>query len=83
MADDLIVVCGAGGFIGGHLVANLIDQGFRRIRAVDVKQLHLWYQRFDEVENFGSLDLKELQACRKVVKDAHWVYNLAADMGVM
>jgi nucleoside-diphosphate-sugar epimerase len=83
VSDNLVVVCGAGGFIGGHLVANLIDQGFGRIRAVDIKPLHLWYQRFDEVENFASLDLKELPACRKILKGAHWVYNLAADMGGM
>lgn len=83
VSNDLIVVCGAGGFIGGHLVANLLDQGFGRIRAVDIKPLDLWYQRFDEVENFGSLDLKELFACRKVLKDAYWVYNMAADMGGM
>jgi GDP-D-mannose 3',5'-epimerase len=35
--DNLIVVCGAGGFIGGHLVADLLRQGFTRIRAVDIK----------------------------------------------
>src|SRR5690348_1263531 len=83
ISDDLIVVCGAGGFIGGHLVAGLIEQGYGRIRAVDIKTVHLWYQRFDEVENFGSLDLKELSACRNVLKGACWVYNLAADMGGM
>ena len=83
MPDNLMVVCGAGGFIGGHLVADLVQHGFTRIRAVDIKPLHLWYQRFDEVENFGSLDLKELPACRKVLKGAYWVYNLAADMGGM
>ena len=83
MSDDLIVVCGAGGFIGGHLVADLKGKGIKRLRAVDIKPLDLWYQRFDGVENFGSLDLKELSACRKVLKGAYWVYNLAADMGGM
>ncbi|MCR9062259.1 MAG: NAD-dependent epimerase/dehydratase family protein, partial [Rhodobacteraceae bacterium] len=80
--DKLIVVCGAGGFIGGHLVADLIKQGHTRIRAVDLKPLDRWYQRFDEVENL-SLDLMEIEACRQSVKDAAWVYNLAADMGGM
>jgi nucleoside-diphosphate-sugar epimerase len=81
--DNLIVVCGAGGFIGGHLVADLVRHGFTQVRAVDIKPLSRWYQRFDGVENFGSTDLKELSACRRVLKDAYWVYNLAADMGGM
>src|SRR5688572_23968114 len=42
--NDLIVVCGGGGFIGGHLVADLVRQGHRRIRAVDIKTLPDWYQ---------------------------------------
>ena len=83
MNGNLIVVCGAGGFIGGHLVADLLRQGFAHIRAVDIKPLERWYQRLDGVESLGSLDLKELSACRMAVKDAHWVYNLAADMGGM
>lgn len=82
MKDNLIVVCGAGGFIGGFLVADLLKQGHTRIRAVDIKPLGRWYQRFDEVENL-SLDLKELPACRQAMKNAYWVYNLAADMGGM
>ena len=83
MNDHLIVVCGAGGFIGGHLVADLLRQGFTRIRAVDIKPLERWYQRFDDVENFGAQDLRELPACRQSMKAANWVYNLAADMGGM
>jgi GDP-D-mannose 3', 5'-epimerase len=82
MKDSLIVICGAGGFIGGHLVADLLKQGHTRIRAVDLKPLDRWYQRFEEVENL-SLDLQHLSACQTAVKDASWVYNLAADMGGM
>jgi len=82
MKDDLIVVCGAGGFIGGHLVADLLKQGHTRIRAIDLKSFDRWYQRFDDVENL-SLDLRLLPACRQAVKDAFWVYNHAADMGGM
>ena len=37
MSDGLITVGGAGGFIGGHLVASLRKRGFTRIRAVDIK----------------------------------------------
>ena len=82
MVDDLIVVAGGGGFIGGHLVAHLRQQGYWRIRAVDIKPVDEWYQRFDEVDNVVA-DLKERDACRTAVEGASRVYNLAADMGGM
>lgn len=82
MKDNLIVVAGAGGFIGGHLVNHLREKGFSKLRAVDIKPLDDWYQRFDDVENF-QLDLSEREACRKAVKGAAQVYNLAANMGGM
>jgi nucleoside-diphosphate-sugar epimerase len=77
-----ILVGGAGGFIGGHLVADLRRQGFTQIRAVDLKPLTEWYQQFDDVENL-VLDLSEKQACEKAVAGCAHVYNLAADMGGM
>jgi nucleoside-diphosphate-sugar epimerase len=77
-----ILVCGAGGFIGGHLVADLRRQGVKNIRAVDQKPPGDWYQRFDDVENF-QLDLSLLDACEKAVEGCDVVYNLAADMGGM
>lgn len=80
--DDLIVVAGAGGFIGGHLVASLRQQGFGNIRAVDIKPPHEWYQTFKDVENV-TLDLQDKQACMIACRDAREVYNLAADMGGM
>jgi len=80
--NDLIVVCGGGGFIGGHLVADLLKQGHTRIRSVDMKPFDEWYQHFDNVENL-QLDLQDLPACRRAVAGASEVYNLAADMGGM
>ena len=77
-----IVVCGAGGFIGGHLVADLLRQGETNIRAVDIKPFGEWYQKFDKVENL-SLDLGEKEAAEKALEGAAHVYNLAADMGGM
>jgi GDP-D-mannose 3', 5'-epimerase len=79
---DLVLVTGAGGFIGGHLVSELRRRGHRRIRAVDIKPLDDWYQRFDDVEN-DSLDLREYGACQQVTRGARQVFNLAADMGGM
>lgn len=78
-----VLVCGAGGFIGGWLVADLRKAGIGRIRAVDLKPLSEWNQRFDDVENL-SLDLRDGEACRRAVEGgAANIYNLAADMGGM
>ena len=79
---DLLVVAGAGGFIGGHLVEKLREEGFAKIRAVDQKPISDWYEVFEDVENL-SLDLKNADACRAATKGAQSVYNLAADMGGM
>ena len=77
-----ILVCGAGGFIGGHLIADLRRQGHTNLRAVDKKPFAEWYQRFDDVENF-HLNLELLPDCEKAVEGCEVVYNLAADMGGM
>jgi GDP-D-mannose 3',5'-epimerase len=80
--SDLVLVTGAGGFIGGHLVADLRKRGHQRIRAVDVKPQSEWYQRFDDVDNL-SLDLSDLSACERAATQARYIFNLAADMGGM
>ena len=67
--DSLIVVCGAGGFIGGHLIADLRRQGHTRLRAVDIKPFEHWYQKFDDVENM-HLDLSGSDACHEALRDA-------------
>lgn len=79
---DLILVTGAGGFIGGNLVGNLRSRGYKRIRAVDIKPLDDWYQRFEDVENL-SLDLNLKESCEKAAQGARDIYNLAANMGGM
>jgi len=80
--DDLLLIAGAGGFIGGSLVRYFHDLGYTRIRAVDKKPLSNWYQRISGVENL-CLDLSESDACARAVENAVEVYNLAADMGGM
>src|SRR5476651_377367 len=77
-----ILVAGAGGFIGGHLVAELLRKGHTDIRAVDIKPFGEWYQKFPQVENL-QLDLQLKDACEKSANGARTIYNLAADMGGM
>jgi GDP-D-mannose 3',5'-epimerase len=76
-----IVVAGGGGFIGGHLVARLLEEG-NAVRSVDLKPLDEWYQVHDDAENL-CLDMRLAGACGDAVQDALEVYNLAADMGGM
>jgi GDP-D-mannose 3', 5'-epimerase len=76
-----IVITGAGGFIGGHLVADFLSQG-AEVRAVDVKPLSQWFQLSPEADN-RQLDLRRREACQIALRGGGDVYNLAADMGGM
>jgi GDP-D-mannose 3', 5'-epimerase len=80
--DDLIVITGGGGFIGGNLAAYFRKKGFRNIRAVDKKPLYEWYLHVPGVQNL-CLDVSDDENCRRVCEGAVEVYNLAADMGGM
>jgi GDP-D-mannose 3',5'-epimerase len=77
------LVCGAGGFIGGHLVAKLRSLGYY-VRGVDIK-----LPEFSptQAQEFRLLDLRTPEACDDAVlidgRPADHVYNLAADMGGM
>jgi GDP-D-mannose 3',5'-epimerase len=82
MSTEKTVVCGGGGFIGGHLIADLRRKGVGEIRSVDIKPESEWYQVFPGVENL-VLDLQGREACVQALKGAGTVYNLAADMGGM
>lgn len=80
--NELILVTGAGGFIGGYLVKELLARGYRNIRAVDIKPKNEWYQFFSEADN-QQLDLRQLEACQIAAKGSSYIFNLAADMGGM
>ena len=77
-----ILIVGAGGFIGGHLVKKLLDDG-NKIVAVDIKPKEYWFQDFDQAKNFYSMDMKDISNCRKVTKDIDYVFNMACNMGGM
>jgi nucleoside-diphosphate-sugar epimerase len=82
MKDARIVVAGAGGFIGGHLVRQLTANEASNVVAVDCKPLADWYQLVPGVDS-RSLDLSQRAACDEALAGADSVYNLAADMGGM
>jgi len=79
--SKMVLVAGGGGFIGGHLIANLRDAGLQ-VRSVDIKPQGEWYQVFDDVENIVA-DLKDFHACQTACEGVGDIYNLAADMGGM
>ena len=75
------LVCGAGGFIGGHLVNDLMKEG-NEVVCADIKPKEYWFQIFDSNKNF-SLDLKEYENCLKVTEEVDYIYNMACNMGGM
>ncbi len=80
--NDRAVVCGAGGFIGGHLVADLLRKGYTDVVAVDKKPLEHWFQLHEAADN-RRLDLSLRENAYEALEGAALVYNLAADMGGM
>jgi len=76
-----VLVAGAGGFIGGHLVSSLLEQGFQ-VHGVDIKPYSEWYQIHESAKN-SIADLSLLENCKAVTNGIDSIYNLAADMGGM
>ena len=80
-----VLVSGAGGFIGGHLVNNLVDEG-HEVLAVDIKPIERWEQTNKFSYQWDNLDLRDMDACRAIFMTHgpfNEVYNLAASMGGM
>jgi nucleoside-diphosphate-sugar epimerase len=82
MKGKHILVCGAGGFIGGHLVRRLLELGAATVRAVDSKPISEWFQVSNHADNV-VLDLSSRANCASSVKGTSIVFQLAADMGGM
>lgn len=78
--NDKILVCGAGGFVGGKLVEYLVRNGYKNIRAVSSRPVSRWLRCFGEAENVQA-DLRDPAQCERVTADARWIYNLAAKVG--
>ena len=74
-------VCGAGGFIGGHLCRRLKADGHTVVGA-DWKR-HEYFDQDEICDEFHDLDLRSLENCLVATAGCEWVFNLAADMGGM
>jgi GDP-D-mannose 3',5'-epimerase len=77
-----VLIAGAGGFIGGHLVKDLLQQG-HEVVAADIKPLDEWYQKFDNAESYDYCNLQEKHPCYTLTKGVDRIYNLACNMGGM
>jgi GDP-D-mannose 3',5'-epimerase len=77
-----ILIVGAGGFIGGHLVDRLLNDG-NTIVATDIKPKEYWFQDFPEADNHYAMDMKDISNCRKVATGVDFVFNMACNMGGM
>jgi nucleoside-diphosphate-sugar epimerase len=74
-----VLVAGAGGFIGGHLVHRLLVEGYD-VRAVDIKPTGAWWQLHNNSRNL-CYDVGVYHTARWLCYEIDWVFNLAADMG--
>ncbi len=72
-----VLVCGSGGFIGGHLTKRLKEEGYW-VRGIDIKANEYNNDHSDE---FIIGDLRDIEQCNVALKDMDWVFQLAADMG--
>ena len=79
---EKILICGAGGFIGGHLAKHFINTDEHELVCADIKPFEYWFQLFDKSKNF-SLDLKDFENCLKVSDGVDYIFNMACNMGGM
>jgi len=82
MTNKKYLIVGAGGFIGGHIVKKLLDEG-NIVIAADIKPKELWFQNFDNVKSYYEMDMGEYDNCLKATTDVDYVMNMACNMGGM
>jgi GDP-D-mannose 3', 5'-epimerase len=76
-----ILVTGAGGFIGGHLIKELLKYN-NKIVAADIKPKEYWFQLNDNCKNYTA-DLKNKEICTQLTENIDYVFNMACNMGGM
>ena len=77
-----ILICGAGGFIGGHLASHFTKNTDFQIVCADIKPLNFWFQLNDQSKNY-SCDLKDFDNALEVTQGVDYIYNFACNMGGM
>ncbi len=77
-----ILICGSGGFIGGHLANYFLNNFDYEVICADIKPKDNWFQLFNKNKNF-SLDLKNYENCTRVTEGVEHVFNMACNMGGM
>jgi nucleoside-diphosphate-sugar epimerase len=82
MLKDTYLVVGGGGFIGGHLIKRLLEEG-NKIIATDIKPKQYWFQTFDDVKSYADTDMKDYENCLKATKGVDYIFNMACNMGGM
>jgi nucleoside-diphosphate-sugar epimerase len=80
MSKNTYLVVGGGGFIAGHLIKRLIDEG-NTVIATDIKPKQFWFQTFDNVKSYADMDMKDYDNCLKVTKGVDYIFNMACNMG--
>jgi len=79
--SDKIVVCGAGGYVGSHLVEYFLSKGFTNIRALAYRKVDDWLRIFPKEVECISCDLRDEKTCERETRDASIIINLAARVG--
>ena len=77
-----ILICGAGGFIGGHLASKFAQDKKIELICADIKPLEFWFQKFPNAKNY-SIDLKNFDETKKITKNVNYIFNFACNMGGM
>ena len=77
-----VLICGAGGFIGGHLTSHFSKEKNFEIVCADIKPKNFWFQIDENLKNY-SLDLKDYESALKVTNNVDYIFNFACNMGGM